>query len=390
MVPRQTSPRGSWPSSDDTMLFNLIVILIGVGVGSYLLWTNFHPTIAAAVMQVMHREIGLLSHFTGRFSIADRQMANSDPAGVTLQDLYGILHAVGLFVRLPAAAFITLLAAIGAIGAAPSRFRRNFDVDGLLREQVRYFPAAQAFDRRRLKLLSLTDGMPRPADYALTPEEWVERFARTRDGGFDEARALEALALQLGAPWRGKEAAVPVVRVLFLAFALHMVERRDEAIALLGEVSASLAAASDEPASGPHEYLTVPQALVLRVDAVLQDRSWLAEAEQVAAKHAYTAPAMMSLLNTARLRAGVLAPSQFAWLKLVDRPLWYALHSLGFESEGIGRYLHPNARVEGAGARDHWATERAAGQPVSWPCVEGALEALRRVRPGKTGPRPIA
>ncbi|MGK3936768.1 secretion/conjugation apparatus DotM-related subunit, partial [Enterococcus faecium] len=82
--------------------------------------------------------------------------------------------------------------------------------------------------------------------------------------------------------------------------------------------------------------------------------------------------------NAARLRAGVLPPAQFAWLRLVDRPLWYALHSLGFESEGIGRYLHPTPRVEAVGARDHWAVERLAGRPVEGPRFERALEALTR------------
>ena len=71
----------------------------------------------------------------------------------------------------------------------------------------------------------------------------------------------------------------------------------------------------------------------------------------------------MGLLNAARMRAGVLAPAQFAWLKLIDRQLWYALHSLGYETDGIGRYLHPNPRPEAAGARDHWAFERAGRRP---------------------------
>ena len=42
MLPRQTNSRPSWPSSDDTTAFNLIVIAIGIGVGGYLLWTNYH------------------------------------------------------------------------------------------------------------------------------------------------------------------------------------------------------------------------------------------------------------------------------------------------------------------------------------------------------------
>lgn len=77
-------------------------------------------------------------------------------------------------------------------------------------------------------------------------------------------------------------------------------------------------------------------------------------------------------------RAGALAPGQFGWLKLVDRRLWYALHLLGFETEGAGRYLHPNPRVEALGARDHWSVERIAGVPVSRPDLDRAVEALQK------------
>jgi intracellular multiplication protein IcmP len=62
----------------------------------------------------------------------------------------------------------------------------------------------------------------------------------------------------------------------------------------------------------------------------------------------------------------------------VERPLWYALHSLGFETEGIGRYLHPNPRVEALGARDHWAVEYAAGVPIIEPDLTRAMQTLRR------------
>jgi intracellular multiplication protein IcmP len=372
------------------MGFNLIVLAIGIGLGGYLLWTNFHRTISAIVMQVMHHEIGVLGYFTNRFALADRQMTAADPSGVALRDLYGILHAVGLYVKIPAVALTTVLAVLCMARAAPSRFRRNLDLNGLLREQVRYFPAAHAFVRRHLSLTPPAEGTPRPADYALTPEEWIDRFAASRDGSVDEGRAIAALTRQLGPRWQGVDAAAPVVRVLFAAFALHMVERRDDAIALLGEISASLDATTGEGPTGPVTHLRLPEAAVKQADALLADRSMFSAAEQAAARHAYTAPALMTVLNIARLRAGVLAPAQFAWLKLVDRPLWYALQSLGFESEGIGRYLHPNARVEAAGARDHWASERAAGQPITWPCVERALHSLRQFRGVKAALQPHA
>ncbi len=222
----QPHPRPSWPSNDDTAGFNLIVILVGVCLGAYLLWTSYHGTISAAVMAVMHREILLLDHFTHRFDVADQQMAAADPNGVTLRDLYGIAQAVGMFFRIPATVFIVLLAAICTVRAAPSRYKRGFDLDALIREQALAFRSTAAFVRRRLRLVPPPEGAPRPADYALTAEEWIDRFARNRHGAFDEGAARAALAAQLGARWKGPQDAAPVVRCVFAAFALHLAQRR--------------------------------------------------------------------------------------------------------------------------------------------------------------------
>lgn len=387
MHPPVSNSRASWPSSDDTAAFNLLVIIVGLGVGAYLLWTNDHATISAWVMALAHREIVWLHPMTHRFDLADREMAGSDPAGVTLQDLHGILRAIGLYVRIPAVGFIVILAAVCMACAAPSRFKRDFDLDGLLREQTKRFAVARAFVRRQLGLARLEAGVLRPADYALTAEEWLDRCVCKAEEPFDDARAAAALVAQLGPAWQGADKAAPVVRFLFAAFGLHMVEKRDDALQLLGEASAALDADKGEGKAGPDRYLQLPVRVTARVDALLADARSFEAAAAVAAGHAYTVPALMSVLNVARLRAGVLAPAQFAWLKLLDRSLWYALQSLGFESEGLGRYAHPNPRVEAAGARDHWASERAAGQPMSWPSIARALQALRHVHAGRAPTR---
>ena len=86
-----------------------------------------------------------------------------------------------------------------------------------------------------------------------------------------------------------------------------------------------------------------------------------------------TAPALMTVLVEARRRGGVLPPAAFNAVKLADRPLWLALHSLGFPSEAHGRTQHPNPAVEAIGARDHWAVECSAGRPVGIPSVERAV-----------------
>jgi intracellular multiplication protein IcmP len=380
------NPRAAWPSSDDNTGFNLIVILLGCCVGAYLLWTSYHDEISASVIALRHHEIAFIELFTDRYDLADWQMLAADPEGVTLRDLYGISHAVGMFFRIPAAVFMLLLAAICAARAAPARYKRAFDLDVLIREQAASFGTSAAFVRRHLRLVPPAfaaagswPGDPRPADYALTPEEWIARFATGPDGGFDEAAARCALLRQLGPRWRGLREASPQVRCLIAAFALHLVQRRADALRLLGDLSASLANTDQDKPEGPDAPLVVPASARAVVDAFLGDGELVTPALTIANRHAYAHTALMELLNTARLRAGVLAPGQFAWLKLVDRPFWYALHSLGFETEGIGLYLHPNPRVEAVGVRDHWAVERLAGEQVIEPSLDRAIAALRKV-----------
>jgi intracellular multiplication protein IcmP len=381
-----SNPRAAWPSSDDNTGFNLIVILLGCCVGDYLLWICHHGEISAGVIALRHHEIAFIQLFTDRYDLADWQMLTTDPEGVTLRDLYGISHAVGMFFRIPAAAFMLLLAAICAARAAPARYKRAFDLDGLIREQALFFRTSAAFVRRHLRLVppaftaaGASPGDPRPADYALTPEEWIARVATGSDRDFDEVAARCALVRQLGPRWRGLREASPQVRCLFAAFALHLAQRRAEALRLLGDLSVSLGNSDQDKPEGPDAPLALPASARAAADAFLGDGELVTPALAISNRHAYAHTALMELLNTARLRAGVLAPGQFAWLKLVDRPLWYALHSLGFETEGIGRYLHPNPRVEAVGARDHWAVERVGGEPVIEPSMDRAIEALRKV-----------
>src|SRR5260370_20202071 len=153
-------PRATWPSSDDNTGFNLIVILLGCCVGAYLLWTSYHGEISACVMALRHHEVAFIQYFTDRYDQDDRQMAAADPNAVTLRDLYGISHAVGMFFRVPAAVFMLLLAAICAVRAAPARYKRAFDLDGLIREQAATFRTSAAFVQRHLRLVPLAGACP--------------------------------------------------------------------------------------------------------------------------------------------------------------------------------------------------------------------------------------
>jgi intracellular multiplication protein IcmP len=382
MATPNSGRRTSWASQDDYAGFNFIVIVVGIGVFSYLLWTYYHAAISAGVMWLMHQEIRFISLFSDHYRVADHEMAESNPACVTLKDLYGIAHAVGTFFQIPVTGIIIVLAIICAVRASPSRFKRQFDLDGLINELSKSFPVISAFAKRHLQLREpMVEDKILPADYALTPPEWIAHYASDSLGRLSEPSAKVALAAQLGQRWTCPEEVAPAARLLFVVFTLHLAERRSEALRLLGDAAASVANAKEDGENGPATSLKLGSNLMKPIDLLLhkklRDAVW-GPAIEIASRHAYVTTALMALLTAARIKAGVLAPAQFVWLKLVDRNLWYALHSLGYEIKGVGRYVHPNPRIEALGARNHWAAERIAGRPIVRPVLDEALATLRR------------
>jgi intracellular multiplication protein IcmP len=156
-----------------------------------------------------------------------------------------------------------------------------------------------------------------------------------------------------------------------------MAKKRRESLAFLGDLAEALARPEKESRSGPEAPLSFPSRCVALADAWLRKSEVIDPVAAAMDRHFFTTPALMSALTEARRRAGVLAPAQFAFLKLVDRRLWYALHSLGFESDGPKRHPHPCQRVEAIGARDHWAAERLAWRPIGFASVDRAIGAIK-------------
>ena len=164
---------------------------------------------------------------------------------------------------------------------------------------------------------------------------------------------------------------------MLAAFALHGAERREEAAGLLGLLSEGLPVDKTDSGDGPEEPLAFDPKTLAVADRVLAETKAAVWAIEIMDAHHFTTPGLMSVLNAARLRSGVLAPAQFAFLKLVDRRLWYALHALGFEADGLIAHPHPSQRVEAIGARAHWAAERAVGAPIPTPEFDAAIAAIR-------------
>ena len=373
----QSGNRAAWPSSDDMTAISLAVICMALVFFGWLAWLHFHAEIASVALVIAHWEIVLIHQGTSTLDPLDASLQTVDPATLTFTEVCRVLNAAGLYLRIPAIILIVLLAVPCLLRAAPSRFTRALDLDGLIAEQAKTFRSTAAFVGRNLELVPLDAIALRPADPALHVAEWTACFATSPEGEFDGQAARRKLAAQLGMQWVGEAASAPAARFMFAVGALHLAQRRTDAQALLGLFAESMPRGGARETAGPAQAYPVAQTVQEKVADILRDDALRTPAEAIARRHAFTAPALMSLLTEARRRAGVLAPGQFAGLKLVDRSLWYALHSLGFEGDGPGQTSHPNPRVEAAGARDHWTAERLLGRPIGTPNIERALDAIR-------------
>jgi intracellular multiplication protein IcmP len=380
----------------------LVFMIILVGGLLFFGWFKAHALISLLVLAILHAELWPASLWTHSVDQARQAMATAHPATVTLHQIVLACAFVGRVYRIPVTLFLAGLAALTIWKAPGERFARPLDFEGLMKLQVLNFPSIAAFLERSHSLVRPGTEAVRPADFALHLGEWIALYALDAEGRYDPIAAHGALVAQLGPVWRGLDEATPQVRAMVAVFGLHAARERDEARLLLGVLSTSLAPLTPEEAAqqdrkadplartGPTAPLVLSPDALAAVDAVLHRPEIVHPALAEMATYAFTSTALMGLLMHARARAGVLAPGQFAFLKLVDRPLWYALHSLGFPLTITDYGPQPNARIEALGSRAHWEAERAVRQRLPRPRMEMATEAInQRLRDATNRGRPI-
>lgn len=365
---------------DNGPILATMFIVVG-SILCWITWSTWHTQISLFVMRSLLWQIGYLSPSPALTELAVQlRHACVHPSAIRLFQLYKGISIVGLAIRWPAICLTLVCATICLFRGENRELRRVLDLEAFIEVQARMFPTLRGFAKRRLTALvpPSDHGDPRPADPALTSEEWSGRYARNPDGSFNEVGATEAFSRQIGVSYNGRPLdAPPIARILFAAFALQRLQKRKEAMELLGKLSEAMADVDTGSEYGPAQPLSAPKSVVREADAILATLEVAQTISTACELHGWTTTALMTLLCDARLAAGVLAPPAFAIVKLIDRPLWYALHSLGFPSDNPREDVHPNPRIEAAGARAHWEEERRLGRPLYLPAIDRALATVR-------------
>ncbi|MCB1557494.1 MAG: type IV secretion system protein [Alphaproteobacteria bacterium] len=260
---------------------------------------------------------------------------------------------------------ILMFLAFWALMKGPkTHYRRTLSLDFLISRQSKNFPIISPFDSfNPANQPPRPPGSPVPAELppfaeALGPEEWLAyNDIPAPDGKVDTAAATRAFTRQLGAPWRGPNHLSPYRQVLLAAFCLKAIRKRRESDEMLGALAQSWSFGRG---------LKVPSSLLREARKILKNRDLSGKVLSKCNQHAYENTALVRALLTAREEGGVLAPSQFLWLRAYDRVLWYPLNNLGRQAY----------HLEALGALCHYKAEKMAQRPIPRPKMEDAVKSI--------------
>lgn len=311
-----------------------------------------------------------------------------DPASLTWEQMQGVLRYTGKWARWP---LLLLLVCIGAVAVFMGRTRglvRRLNMESLLQNNADSFACLRPVVGRGKYLLSsesYDSGLWRiartPVQFALEhrllvdengtpflPEQALRNGLASMElpaygnSRLDEARALVVLREQLGPAFTGFARLAPCRRPLAAAFIAYANGEKKECVGILDAVSCSYVEKNGRascPILEQHYFAKRLRTVWEQHQSVLLENSLIRHSS-------YELPWFMALLNRARQK-GVLASSQFLWLRPLDRALWHVLHQCG------GRA----AWAEGLAAWAHYTAEEKTGEPLPRPHVASAVASLR-------------
>ena len=360
-------------SYDGAIGWAILAVIIAVLL--WLIWYWNSSEISNIIRWIRYGEMWLISWFIGpEYSVAYQggelnwhegyEIVSQIPQARTVEAL-GLFSALAVYPLRPVYTILLVLAAAWAMFKGPgTQYQRKHNVESLLGFQAKNFPVIAPFaDFNPAEQPFRPPGSDVPAELplfaeALGPEEWLAyNQIPVPDGIVDKKATQRAFMKQLGGRWRGVKRLADYEKVILAAFCLKASRKRDDADELLGRLSLCWSQKGG---------MKVARGVLKDAMKVLRNRK-LAEATLAECNlHAFKTTAMIRALQYARSEGGVLAPSQFLWLRAVDRNLWYPLNNTGRQS------LH----MEAMGAMSHFKAERLTKRPIPVAKLDGAVGSL--------------
>lgn len=289
--------------------------------------------------------------------------AYNNPTEVTFKQVVAWLHEVGLPLRIPTVVTVIAMAAYVFFKHPTLKFKNVYTTERLRQIEKANWPQITPIVDLDLVNTPIDEG---PWAMAESPMEFaksrklLEELPRPTDPllarlGLIEIKVIEPLARaefikQMGPPFEDLNKMPIHAKALFAIFAARANNDSAGASKLTMQIAASSAGGKMDfsgamPLLRKH-YNTKPIARII-------------------GSHAYLYTVLASVLELART-TGVLPPSDFLWLKPLDRKMWFMLNSTGRRT--------PFAEV--AGPFSHWLAEKSLQRKITQPMVDSAIKGL--------------
>lgn len=354
---------GQEPDKDAYTLLWVIAALFVIGA---VIWYFFQVPLKSAIIATKRFEISLIARFVDNVEIrrAVYSLGLATPFNITAEYISIMSAFIGHYLIYPIAAVLGTMAIILLKGHTGMRFTRVHNMETLVHQEKDNYPQIAPVADLQLVEEDIDKGpwamSMNPMQFArrhklLKVELVADRKAIWKMEGTPKAtviahRAHRVFASQLGPLWTGVASLPPHTKALYAAF-LARIEHDTEACRdYLSELASGAA-------RGTFVYS--------RTKDYLKKYGNSKVAQKCQQRHAYVLTLMASILLLARTD-GVLASSEFLWIKPIDRRLWYVLNN-------VGRQV---AAPEVGGIFSHWLAEKEMERPLSVPMVEEAVRAL--------------
>lgn len=354
----------------------LIMAVLAI-LGAWALWTYAKGVIVIPALAIDYVLIRAIEHtrglgetgnvakdFAASFFDGRRDPWNGND--ITWEQFAYLRSVVGSQVNLIICGAIAALAFFIKLKMRGDGFRRVFSLAGG-KGKGPSFARFQSDFWRVATYSALFDPDGRDSDIlpAATPLEWLRDNDVTYENGAMDAEACKrAFAEQLGKQWHSFDRATLHARAVLLICALHLTKavatfpghgKRNVSLHEREVLSIAFAGGKDGT-----------KAMKAFVEKYSGDAKLRGIIDKVGKKHAYENTVIYALLDVARARAGVLKEHDMAYIKRIDRNMWYGLNNCG----------RKRFHTEGAGIISHFFSERIVGRSLVEPHVDQACEGV--------------
>lgn len=349
--------------------FWLIAVLAGVAILIWFLdekdvvipmfWLRYHELELMRTLAQWWTPVAKLLHIAPpdiqRLNELQYYVAHTTPSKVSWNEFAEINAFIGHWTRWPVVVILLSGSAFMLFFFGTSRFRKVYTMQSLRDVSDESWPQITPVLSLDLVKIDIDTG---PWAMAQLPLDFCKKnhllnihvTDNKKRWGLKNKEAYRLFVLQLGPMWRGLDNLPIHIQALMLVFLARATGKRPLSNKILSQIAASAG-------SGQLDFSGVKEAI-----AEYRDHRIVKWVEK---RHAYVRTAMATLLEIGR-SDGVLASSEFLWLKPVDRKLWYTLNTVG----------RATAVIEVAGIFSHWVAEKKLGRALKTPMVNGAVEAL--------------